>query len=57
MPQSNRSSGVFTLFAIVAFWLINAGAGLLFLTLAYGVVVIIFRYAFGVHLWNPFGAD
>ncbi len=24
------------------------------LLLVYGVVVIIFRYAFGVELWNPF---
>lgn len=29
-------------------------AGLLGLCLAYGVVVIIFRYAFHVELWNPF---
>ncbi len=29
-------------------------AGLFALTLMYGVVVIIFRYAFGVELWNPF---
>lgn len=31
------------------------GSGALALLLTYGVVVIIFRYAFGVHLWNPFG--
>jgi hypothetical protein len=30
-----------------------AGA-LLMLSLMYGVVVIIFRYAFHVELWNPF---
>ena len=34
--------------------LVQLIAGLFFLTLAYGVVVIIFRYAFGVELWNPF---
>jgi hypothetical protein len=28
--------------------------GLLMLTLMYGDVVIIFRYAFHVELWNPF---
>lgn len=28
--------------------------GIFALTLMYGVVVIIFRYAFGVELWNPF---
>jgi hypothetical protein len=28
--------------------------GVFVLTLMYGVVVIIFRYAFGVELWNPF---
>jgi hypothetical protein len=32
---------------VVAGWLF----GLLIL---YGIVVIIFRYAFGVELWNPF---
>ena len=25
------------------------------LTLNYGIAVIIFRYAFGVRMWNPFG--
>jgi hypothetical protein len=25
------------------------------LLLLYGVIVIIFKYAFDVHLWNPFG--
>lgn len=27
----------------------------LVITLNYGIAVIIFRYAFGVRLWNPFG--
>jgi hypothetical protein len=31
----------------VAMWLFS-------ITLIYGVVIIIFRYAFGVELWNPF---
>lgn len=26
-----------------------------FALVVYGIVVIIFRYAFGVYLWNPFG--
>ena len=30
-------------------------AWLFCLTMFYGIVVLIFRYAFGVHLWNPFG--
>ncbi|SDK42527.1 hypothetical protein [Bradyrhizobium ottawaense] len=34
--------------------LVQAAAGLFCLTLMYGVVVIIFRYAFHVELWNPF---
>jgi hypothetical protein len=55
MPQPNQSDGVSTFFAIVGLFLINAAGSLLFLTLVYGVVVIIFRYAFDVHLWNPFG--
>ena len=29
--------------------------GAFFLLLAYGIVVIILKYAFGVQLWNPFG--
>ena len=34
--------------------LFQMAAGLFALTLMYSVVVIIFRYAFGVELWNPF---
>jgi hypothetical protein len=34
--------------------LLALGFGLLILLLCYGVVVIVFRYAFGVELWNPF---
>jgi hypothetical protein len=36
------------------FGLLQAIGGLFGLCLAYGVVVIIFRYAFHVELWNPF---
>jgi hypothetical protein len=32
---------------VVAGWLLGV-------LLLYGIVVIIFRYAFGVELWNPF---
>ena len=39
--------------------LLSAAAGLffmaLYLLLFYGVIVIVFRYAFGIELWNPFG--
>lgn len=43
-----------TLFLLSLFGLVQLLAGLFVLTLMYGVVVIIFRYAFGVELWNPF---
>ena len=36
------------------FGLMQFAAGLFVLTLMYGVVVIIFRYAFHIELWNPF---
>jgi hypothetical protein len=36
------------------FGLMQFAASLFALTLMYGVVVIIFRYAFHVELWNPF---
>jgi hypothetical protein len=42
------------LFLIVLFGVLRLAAGLFVLTLIYGVVLIIFRYAFGVELWNPF---
>ena len=35
--------------------LLQAIGGLFALTLLYGVIIIIFRYAFHVELWNPFG--
>jgi hypothetical protein len=34
--------------------LFQLAGGALVLSLMYGVVVIIFRYAFHVELWNPF---
>jgi hypothetical protein len=37
-----------------AIGLVQLAAGLFVLTLMYGGVVIIFRYAFHVELWNPF---
>jgi hypothetical protein len=43
-----------TLFVLGFFLLLRLIAGLFVLTLIYGVIVIIFRYAFGVELWNPF---
>jgi len=43
-----------TLFVLALFMLLRLIAGIFVLTLMYGVVVIIFRYAFGVELWNPF---
>jgi hypothetical protein len=43
-----------TLFMLGLFGFFQLIAGLFALTLMYGVVVIIFRYAFGVELWNPF---
>jgi hypothetical protein len=36
------------------FGLMQFAAGLFTLTLIYGIVVIILRYAFHVELWNPF---
>jgi hypothetical protein len=42
------------LFGLGLFGLGQLIVGVFVLTLMYGVVVIIFRYAFGVELWNPF---
>jgi hypothetical protein len=39
--------------ALIGWAIILAGSALA-LTLLYGVIVIIFRSAFGVELWNPF---
>jgi hypothetical protein len=39
----------------VAAWLFSMALIVLFLLVFYGVVVIVFRYAFEVELWNPFG--
>jgi hypothetical protein len=55
MPKpANEAKLSTTLFLLGLFGLFQLIAGLFALTLLYGVVVIIFRYAFGVELWNPF---
>jgi hypothetical protein len=49
MPERIRDLLVgITVFAIII------GGSTLVLTLIYGIVVIVFRSAFGVELWNPF---
>lgn len=49
MPERIRDLLVgITVFAIII------GSSTLVLTLIYGIVVIVFRSAFGVELWNPF---
>jgi hypothetical protein len=55
MPQHENKPKVSTL--LLLFGMLGLGqlvVGLFVLTLLYGVVVIIFRHAFGVELWNPF---
>jgi hypothetical protein len=47
------SSAVFGVTALLGRGFI-IGVWLLGVLLIYGVVIIIFRYAFGVELWNPF---
>jgi hypothetical protein len=55
MPQPTDGPELSTtLFVLTLFFVLRLIAGLFVLTLMYGVVVIIFRYAFGVELWNPF---
>jgi hypothetical protein len=41
--------------ALLSGLLAQAAFGIFSLLVMYGIVVIIFRYAFGVELWNPFG--
>jgi len=41
-------------FLLAIMGLFQLACGVLVLSLMYGVVVIIFRYAFHVELWNPF---
>lgn len=53
MPKpASATKEILLLLVAAAFYV---GSGLVSLLLAYGVVVIVFRYAFGVQLWNPFG--
>lgn len=55
MPEPAKETKLWTiLITLGLFGLVQFVASLFFLTLLYGVVVIIFRYAFGVELWNPF---
>lgn len=43
-----------SLFILAIMGLFQFASGALVLLLMYGVVVIVFRYAFHVELWNPF---
>ncbi len=55
MPEPAKETKLSTIFVTLGLiGLVQFAAGLFVLTLLYGVVVIIFRYAFGVELWNPF---
>jgi hypothetical protein len=47
--------GTFIGVALLGGLLAQTALGIVFLLIVYGVVVLIFRYAFGVELWNPFG--
>jgi len=47
--------GTFIGVAFIGGILVQAALGIFTLLIMYGVVVLIFRYAFGVELWNPFG--
>ena len=51
---SGGLGGAFIGMALVSGLLAQAALGIFSLLLMYGIVVIIFRYAFGVELWNPF---
>jgi hypothetical protein len=45
----------FVLFGL-AFWgTLRLVLGIGVVLVVYGIVVVIFKYPFGVHLWNPFG--
>ncbi len=58
MPEVEKKNdkvnvvGLLALFGVMG--MVQLAAGLFMLALMYGVVVIIFRYAFHVELWNPF---
>jgi hypothetical protein len=54
IAQKERSlAGI--LFVLGLMGLVRLAFGVVFLLFVYGLVVIVFRHAFGVHLWNPFG--
>ena len=58
MPEVEKKDDKVNIVGLLAFFgaigLVQLAAGVFVLTLVYGVVVIIFRYAFHVELWNPF---
>ena len=54
-PSAGTGIGCFMGLALLFGLLAQAAVGILFLLIMYGVVVLIFRHAFGVELWNPFG--
>jgi hypothetical protein len=55
MPEPAKQPKLWpALFTLVLSELPQLIGGLFVLTLMYGVVVIISRYALGVELWNPF---
>jgi hypothetical protein len=58
MPEVEKKDDNVNVVGLLAFFaaigLVQLAAGLVVLTLMYGGVVIIFRYAFHVELWNPF---
>jgi hypothetical protein len=54
IEKKNGNVGIGTLIGMAIFGLMNMAIGLVALAVMYGVVVIVFRYAFHVELWNPF---
>jgi hypothetical protein len=58
MPELEKKDDKVNVVGLLAFFgvmgLFQLAAGLFMLALMYGVVVIIFRMAFHVELWNPF---
>jgi hypothetical protein len=52
--ETKQKSLIGGLFLLAIMGLFQLAGSVLVLSLMYGVVVIIFRYAFHVELWNPF---
>jgi hypothetical protein len=52
--ETKQRSLIGGLFLLAVMGVFQLAGGVLMLSLMYGVVVIIFRYAFHVELWNPF---